>query len=448
MQSIQHKCLKLITQTLSSSSREVLNVMTNTLPIDLHFKLRVSESLARIMSKSSPVNLSYKQWSENDGRKKFTKVITTYRKMELATQQLLKKNILQHEVLQVQLYDSKFPPFIQTSTIIPSESSKEEQKKKVHTLLQSDYYDYIISTDGSTLKADTTSSLGPSGAAAIVFRKQNMRDPLDTVTINLGQLSHNYEAELVGIQLALKLLQQKNLTQKKVLIMSDCIPALESTFTNRITVDYNHTILRNKNILHNLTTIHHNIIQAVWVPGHQGIQMNEIADVIARQEATKQMKLHRPLERKITLTNLKQQVLLNWQRRVNLELADHQITEINVIVKTWKIYNTSGSKHLMRLVTGHHFLNSFQCKINPRTLKNCSCGQTETLHHYLFLCQKYTRFRLKWQHRVVGITEDMGMLNKMSLSTVFGQRIDLSEEKNRQLQESTCGYILDTNRFT
>jgi ribonuclease HI len=387
-------------------------------------------------------------WSENDGRRRFTKVTTTYRKMELATQQILKKNILQHEVLKVELYDSKFPPFIQTSSIIPPDNSKEEQKKKVQTLLQSNHYDYIISTDGSTLKEESRSSLGPSGAAAIVFAKENMRDPLDVATTNLGPLSHNYEAELAGLQLALQLLQHKGVNHKYVLVVSDCIPAMESTFTNKITVDYNHTIMSNKNILYNLQTIHHNKIDAVWAPGHEGIQINEMADIIAKKEAAKQNNIQRPLERKIVLTNLKQQVLTNWQRRVDHELTNHQITEVNNTVKSWKIHNVNGSKHLVRLATGHHFLNSFQSKINSRTLRNCSCGQAETMHHYLFLCQKYVRFRQKWQHRVAGITEDLDVLNDpMSLTTAFGQRIDLSDEKNRELQESTCKYILDTNRF-
>ena len=425
MQSIQHKCLKLVTQTLASSSREVLNVMTSTLPIDLHFKLRVSESLARIMSKSSPINKSYKRWSGSEERRKYTKSTTTYRKMELATQQLLKKNIRQHQVLEVELYDDKFPPFVQTSGIIPSKNSKEEQKDFVASLLRSNEFDYIISTDGSTLKEDSRSSLGQSGAAAVVFRKENMRDPLHVETKSLGLTSHNYEAELIGLQLALQLLVNKGVNNKKVLVVCDCIPAMESTFTNKITVDYNNTIISNKNLLHNLKTIHQNTIVAVWAPGHEGILINEMADIIAKEEAAKQIRNLRPLERKIVLTSLKQEVLSNWQRRVDNELANHQITEVNSMVKSWKIYNINGSKHLTRLATGHHFLNSFQSKINLKTPKNCSCGQIETMHHYFFLCQKYVRFRQKWHHRVAGITEDLDVLNQMTLATAFGQRTDL-----------------------
>ena len=206
--------------------------------------------------------------------------------------------------------------------------------------------------------------------------------------------------------------------------------------------------MRNKDILLNLKTAQYNTLEAIWAPSHAGIQINEMADVTAKEEAKKLVKIQRPLERKIVLTKLKHEVLTNWQWRVDQELTTHQIIEINSRVRSWKIYNIKGSKHLIRLMTGHHFLNSIQSKLNYRTSKNCSCGQVETVHHYLFLCQKYMRYRRRWQQRVVGITEDLEAQNAMSLATAFGQRVDLSDDKNLQLQESICDYIAETKRFT
>ena len=119
--------------------------------------------------------------------------------MELATQQILRKNIKQHELLKVQVHNSRFPPFIQSSDIITSVNSKDEQKMEVLTLLQSNDYDYIISTDRSTLKKNGNDSLGPSASAAIIFSKDNMREPVDVLSRGLGYVAHNYEAELLNI---------------------------------------------------------------------------------------------------------------------------------------------------------------------------------------------------------------------------------------------------------
>ena len=168
MQSIQHKCLRLITQTLASSSREVLNLITNTKPIDLHFKLRGSESLARIMSKNSPVNESYETWKKTPLPRSSNKITTTYRKLELASQQILNKNINQHQLLKVNLHDKRFPPFVQKSSVLPIENSKELQKQKViRLMMESEDYDYVIGTDGCTPK-DDSDVLGPSAAAAVI----------------------------------------------------------------------------------------------------------------------------------------------------------------------------------------------------------------------------------------------------------------------------------------
>ena len=64
-------------------------------------------------------------------------------------------------------------------------------RQKLQTDLENEY-DYIISTDGSTLKGENN-SLGPSAAAAVVFTKEQMREPSMVYTISLGHLSNNYE---------------------------------------------------------------------------------------------------------------------------------------------------------------------------------------------------------------------------------------------------------------
>ena len=176
--------------------------------------------------------------------------------------------------------------------------------------------------------------------------------------------------------------------------------------------------------------------------------MNEMADQAAKLEAQRKVKVDKPLERKIVLTLLKEEVKTNWQRRVNNDLGNHQVAEINNQVSTWKLHNINGIKHLIRLITGHHFLNSFQSHIRPNMIsKYCTCGQTETLHHFLFTCQRFTRFRQKWLMKIYHVTGDLDVFQWATYKTVFGQREDLTDNENRKLQESTCEYILNTNRF-
>ena len=434
MQSIQHKCLRMVTQSLASTSREVLNLITNIVPIDLHFKLRCSESLARIKSKNSPICWSYQKWHGNNSGIVKDK-ITTYN-----------KNIKFYEVTDVKPYHSKIPPFIERSVLIQSEASKEQQKVKLDLVRAENNYDYVISTDGSTLKTKND-SLGPSASAAVIF-KDGRSQAVASLSQSLGRFSNNYEAELIALQLGLSYLHTEEVRDSKILFASDCVPALEMTFSNKIAVDYNHAILTNKDILEKLEIDYNNDIEAIWVPGHEGVHINELADETAKLEAAKKVNIQRPWERKIALTVLRQEVLKNWQTRVCMELSDHRITEVNSTVNSWSTFNWKGQKHMLRLLTGHHFLNSFQSKLNPTSIsENCVCGQKETVHHFLFTCQRYIRYRQKWFYKIYDITGELDALNQVSNKTAFGQREDLTLSENSKLQEAICQYLLETKRF-
>ena len=61
------------------------------------------------------------------------------------------------------------------------ESSKEQQIVKVNQLIENADYDFIISTYGSTFKLGN-SSLGPSGAAAVIYTKEDTHNAADIKT--------------------------------------------------------------------------------------------------------------------------------------------------------------------------------------------------------------------------------------------------------------------------
>ena len=165
--------------------------------------------------------------------------------------------------------------------------------------------------------------------------------------------------------MGLSYLHTEEVRNSKILFAGDCVPALEMTFSNKIAVDYNHAILTNKDILGKLEIDYNNDIEAIWVPGHEGVHINELADETAKLEAAKKLNIQRPWERKIALTVLRQEVLKNWQTRVCMELSDHRIKEVNSTVNSWSTFNLKGQKHMLRLLVGHHFLNSFQSKLKP-----------------------------------------------------------------------------------
>ena len=138
--------------------------------------------------------------------------------------------------------------------------------------------DYIISTDGSTQK-DKWMSCGKSGAAAVIYEKDLSGNAVAKLEVNLGSESNNYVAELWGINIGLKYVQSIA-KSVKVLLMADCIPALENSFSSHITKDYSHIVNEIRNRLKHLDQCGVEI-EATWVPGHSNFRPNEEADELA-----------------------------------------------------------------------------------------------------------------------------------------------------------------------
>ena len=76
---LERSCLVYATRLQHQVSSDVLSVISNVLPIDLHLKLRCAENLTRIMSKSSCINSQYEKWKSTPIREK---KLTTLTKMD------------------------------------------------------------------------------------------------------------------------------------------------------------------------------------------------------------------------------------------------------------------------------------------------------------------------------------------------------------------------------
>ena len=277
---------------------------------------------------------------------------------------------------------------------------------------------------------------------------QDIHDTPEVITANLGVLSNSYEGELKGIELGLDDLQSTGIVNSKILYLVDCRPALEASFSNLISKDYNHSSITNKELLLNLKQ-RGNTVHSMWLPSHKGFQPNELADKRAKLAAEAANKIITPLDRRIVLILLKEQIIKNWQFRINSEIPQHDSYQTNPIVNSWQLPSIKGIKHVFRLISGHTQLNDFQSKFNPDiTSPYCQCGQRETIYHYLLKCQLYMRHRHNWFNTVFKITGDISTFNNISLSTLYGQRKDLTIKSNTELLKSTINYIHKTKRFT
>ena len=214
--SLERSCLIYATKCLPQTDTDVLNLMTNVLPIDLHLKVVVAKKFIQIQSGVNPLNDMLRKWiSRTDSDKH----ITTFTNMWLATKQILKTSYKNLEINQTKEHDILLPNFQIYGILAESNNSKEEQLSTVMSRIQSNDFDYIIATDGSKLG---DGCFGKTGASAVIYRDSTDSAP-SILKTSLGTESNSYYAEMKGIELGLKYMRNVE-EPSRVLFLSDCIP--------------------------------------------------------------------------------------------------------------------------------------------------------------------------------------------------------------------------------
>ena len=118
----------------------------------------------------------------------------------------------------------------------------------------------------------------------------------------------------------------------------------------------------------------------------------------------------------------------NWQFRIDQTLSDHRVSSINSWAGHWKLHKSLMGhpmfKVLRQLVTGHHNLKACSSKITGGS-PTCKCGQLETLEHFLYFCERYSRSRYEWTMNVSDILKTSSVpLRSVSWDILFGQQKD------------------------
>ena len=441
----QRQCLLFATGCVKSTSLEALNLVCNIQPIDLHMKLKVAEASIKIKSKTTPINKLYQHWSTKRNSEKY---LSTFTKLSLATKQINKGRHTEQKVLPNVIWDTEEPPFVDSNIVLQRRQTKEEQLQHVMFLLNNNPYDFIICTDGSTLKV-SSSSLGQTGASAAIY-KESIENKPTIVTEGVDILSHNYVGELKAIELGLKYIQNLGVSNRQILILTDCIPAINMSFTNIIVKDYAPIIKANRKIVRALQGNNNNIV-STWIPGHSGFLGNEAADKGAKEAAARARKRSTNADRKVCIIQLKEQILTNWQFRINIELSTNRAVSINSAAGKWILpgLNQKYAKHLLRFATGQHSLGASEIRWNPHCETSaCKCGNLETFHHYVYQCDQYEVSRYSLLNKI-NLTSNVqyARLYDVPLNKLFGQDILLTKKQNEELSTALVTFIEETGRF-
>ena len=155
--------------------------------------------------------------------------------------------------------------------------------------------------------------------------------------------------------------------------------------------------------------------------------------------------------RKVCIIQLKEQILTNWQFRINIELSTNRAVSINSAAGKWILpgLNQKYAKHLLRFATGQHSLGASEIRWNPHCETSaCKCGNLETFHHYVFQCDQYEVSRYSLLNKI-NLTSNVqyARLYDVPLNKLFGQDILLTKKQNEELSTALVTFIEETGRF-
>ncbi|TMI86171.1 MAG: hypothetical protein E6H10_00790 [Bacteroidetes bacterium] len=160
-------------------------------------------------------------------------------------------------------------------------------------------------------------------------------------------------------------------------------------------------------------------IAVCWIPGHEGIAGNELADQVAKRAATRPLtttmiavaqfdSLQPPPPLKSALKQrIKEDAKRQWQREWDISRTGNALRRIiskgaRVGPKLYKhIVGRYTATTIAQLRTGHCRLNKYLHRFKLKTSPYCECGYgQETVEHYLMECPRFIKERKELRIKV------------------------------------------------
>ena len=222
------------------------------------------------------------------------------------------------------------------------------------------------------------------------------------VSYQLGTLATVYQCELFAIHMASIWINDNIGLPATINFFSDSqasLKALNSTFiSSRIVLDI-------VDHLNTLGTSHR--VELRWVPGHEGVYGNELADELAREGSSSipiGPEPFLPLPEGIINNTIKEYLFkLHLNKYQQVALSDKGKIPIKLLLNKYKYRNINISGTHLRwltwLLSGHSPLAYFQTVANNVNFETQDCehcpGEAETSQHFLCECVRLMTIRLR-----------------------------------------------------
>ena len=249
-----------------------------------------------------------------------------------------------------------------------------------------------IFTDGSKASGNT-------GAGFCVIKGTQ---EYHRVSYQLGKLATVYQCELFALHMASIWINENIGTTSIINLFSDSQASLLALTSTNIS---SRLVLDIADQLNTLGTSHK--VELRWVPGHEGVYGNELADELAREGSSSTPigpEPFLPLSEGIINTHIKDYLFnLHIKKYKQVALSDKGKTPLTFFLNKhrYKKINITGThiRWLTWLLSGHSPLAYFQTVANNPKFETQDCehcpGEAETSQHFLCECIQLMTTRMR-----------------------------------------------------
>ena len=256
-------------------------------------------------------------------------------------------------------------------------------------------------TDGSKINGGTGSGFCYMKFEEVTYRDNKELNPASTV----------YEAELIAIQMACKLMLHdpvfKNYVPKELTILSDSLSAIKTLQKVEITGDIALETISLMNELGKKTKL-----DIKWIKAHIGHKGNEIADAEAKKAANRSAKTLPRSDRINARKTIEEYVHNKWKQRwagrIKSSNLETFLPTLNPILSKELIKLSRQDLSIMvQHLSGHDFLLHHQKHMvkteDRKFFTNSKCRlcnmEEETLEHLLYNCDALVKERAESFHK-------------------------------------------------
>ena len=451
---VQRKGLSLCLGVSSTAALNSLEVEASVLPLELRREELYIREGGKIMSKDNSQTIK-QMW--NDWRDDFRGK---------------KRHVSPFGVIDSQLQDMETntgisiinvePEFSFLEGLCPSKSKpeywnrlgssksrnvtqQEESKVIIQSLVEmSNYNNLIVFTDGSCL-----GNPGPCGSGACIF-VPNETEPvmLKRPVTNRGSI---LLGELIAIFMALEFAQSEHKKRQihGITIFSDRQSAVGILTLGWAATSHKKAVEDIKLLISDLERSELEI-SIQWTPGHADIRGNCIADDLAKEAAEEAKSF--PEESQILTgadfkTFARVSCCMKWQRSWDASDTGRHLYEykpkVSLKSPTYMFMPFIEEKKVISQLRLGYTLNDYRHKIGLEESPNCTCGEIETVVHFICDCEEYEEERQKLLTQMFYLTGAQVISAEIFLSL----KEEIFKEHRESLLMLLSEYITSTKRF-